>query len=111
MANLTRQLPYQKTLPHIKKEDKEYRAWLRTLPCCICAKPPPNEACHVRFNEDGTDAPATGYKPYLKAVPMDFGCHKLQHNESHTIYGNKDFWLTLAKHYLQMFRTLKENRL
>jgi hypothetical protein len=91
--------------------DKAYRAFIRTLPCCICGQfrewlhgQGVSQAAHVRLGGRG----GTAYKPPYSAVPLCDRCHKTQH-ESHENMGGKDFWLHLANKYLTMWANRSKN--
>jgi hypothetical protein len=86
--------------------DKQFRAFIRTLPCCICGVFRAwvdgigvSEAAHVRLGGNGGIA----YKPPYSAVPMCRHCHSSQHQHGHSHLGSVDFWLQLVKKYLTMW--------
>lgn len=63
--------------------DRGYLIWLRKRPCCICGKPAPSDACHIRFASEayGKRPVGLGEKPDDKwAIPMCRECHTLQHS-------------------------------
>lgn len=50
----------------------KHLAFIRTLPCCVCANPIPSEAAHIRIGNDG----GVGMKPGDNhVVPMCHACH------------------------------------
>jgi hypothetical protein len=62
--------------------------FLRSLPCLVCGRAPPNSAAHVRKGTDG----AIAAKPSDKfGVPLCYACHMRQHEE-----GELTFWSTLG---------------
>lgn len=90
-----------------ERDDVAFRAWLRKQPCCICGRfkewplgEGRSQAAHVRLGGRG----GVSIKPLLSSVPLCIDDHGLQHNESHEIFGNKDFWVNLADLYLARWR-------
>jgi hypothetical protein len=86
--------------------DKQFRAFIRTLPCCICGQfrewlhgQGVSQAAHVRLNGRG----GTAYKPPYSSVPCCGACHSTQHEKGHTYFGNDDFWLQLVDKYLKLW--------
>lgn len=84
--------------------DAKYLKWLRTKPCMICGQfreyrngAGVSQAAHVRLFGRG----GVGMKPPYSAVPLCSQCHGLQHNKSHEIYGNKEWWINKADFYLE----------
>lgn len=51
--------------------DREYLAWIRTLPCCACGAPPPSEAAHSG-NDGGMSLKASDHS----AIPLCAACHR-----------------------------------
>lgn len=68
------------TKARLKGNDKAYRAWIRTLGCCVCNPPEGmqfgvTEAAHVaRSSERGI-----GCKAEFACVPLCKQCHFAQH--------------------------------
>lgn len=63
--------------------DPGYLNWLRKKPCCVCGKPAPSDACHIRFASEayGKRPVGLGEKPDDKwAIPMCRECHMSQHS-------------------------------
>lgn len=64
----------------------EHLAYIRTLPCAICARPGPSEAAHFRLGLGG----GTGYKPGDDlTLPM---CRKHHDEQSLCKSGELGFW-------------------
>jgi hypothetical protein len=86
--------------------DKQYRAFIRTLPCCICGQfrewvdgIGKSQSAHVLLGGKG----GKGYKPPFSAVPMCYKCHHEQHQYGHTYFGSLEFWLQLVEKYLKLW--------
>ena len=63
--------------------DEKYLRWLRKKPCCVCGKPAPSDACHIRFGSSfyGKRDVGMGEKPDDRwAIPMCRVCHITQHS-------------------------------
>ena len=59
-------------------------AFIRSLHCCVCFAPPPNEAAHIRMGLGG----GMGAKPNdCWTVPLCRRCHEKQHGA-----GEVAFW-------------------
>lgn len=94
---------YQKNSPKprkVKESDKEYLAWLRTLPCAVCGHNPPSEAAHVRLGGRA----GIGQKPLFSAVPLCHAHHAQQHTQSHLSIMSDELWLGMADLYLQRWK-------
>lgn len=64
--------------------DSEHLKFIRGLACCVCKKPPPSDAAHVRIGGGG----GMGLKPSdFRTVPLCNKCHATQHS-----VGEKQFW-------------------
>jgi hypothetical protein len=50
--------------------DENYKAWIRTLACCACGHPAPNEAAHTGI-DGGMSMKASDYS----CVPLCSDCH------------------------------------
>lgn len=55
--------------------DAKYLAWLRTLPCCACHRPPPSEASH--HGRRGIGLKASDHE----ALPLCSACHRAHHDQ------------------------------
>jgi hypothetical protein len=54
------------------KEEKRYKKWIESRPCCVCESPPPSDACHVSTK-------GSGGKIFENLLPMDRKHHQEQH--------------------------------
>lgn len=68
-----------KKSPYSDKLDKEFLAWIRTLPSVLSGKSPCT-AAHVLSVAHGA---GKGIKPKLFAVPLTDGEHRLQHQQGY----------------------------
>jgi hypothetical protein len=75
IARIPREVPQPKRTPDPKRS-ASHLAFVRTLPCCVCAARAPSEAAHIRAGTDG----GMGVRPSDRfTVPMCHGCHARQH--------------------------------
>lgn len=82
-ARITRTVPLPKRMPDPRRNAR-HLAFVRSLPCCICGMPAPNEAAHIRAGNDG----GMGVKPSDRfTVPLCFNDHRDQHT-----VGELAFW-------------------
>lgn len=80
-----------------RRRDERYLIFVRTQPCCVCWRPAPSDAAHIRMASTVYGKRSTGMaekpddkwavplcKPTLVARTPSAGCHILQHsmNES-----------------------------
>jgi hypothetical protein len=103
MSNLTGQGVYQKISPEVKRLDKLFLAWLRTLPCLIglgCEGK--TEAAHVTL----MGRASKGMKPPMSAVPLCSRHHREQHQYGHERFGTKEWWINHADAYARRFMQL-----
>jgi hypothetical protein len=65
-------------------QDPKYLAWLRTLPCAVCERPPPSQAAHTGSRLD--QGVGMGQKtPDRDAIPLCAGCHLLDPDSYHEL--------------------------
>lgn len=65
--------------------DPAYLRWLRKKPCCVCGKPAPSDAAHIRFGSEAYGKRNVGMaeKPDDRwAIPLCRECHTSQHSEN-----------------------------
>ena len=97
VTNICKRPPYQRATAGDKKLDKQFLAWLRTQPCVIGGKCSGSVvAAHVRLYGRG----GVGCKPLFSAVPLCWFHHGEQHQMSHTVHGNKSWWVRQADLHL-----------
>jgi hypothetical protein len=62
-----------------RQEDAKHLAFVRTQPCCICKKPGPSEAAHIRMNCDARNKQTgAGEKPHdMWTTPLCAYHHRL----------------------------------
>jgi hypothetical protein len=65
--------------------DARYRAWIRSLPCCVCALEPAGEAAHTG-RDGGMGQKASDYS----CVPLCRNCHT-QNADSYHRLGRAEF--------------------
>lgn len=85
--------------------NKKYLDWIKTIPCCICLKPPLSDPHHV--NEDGKGGKGIKCSDY-RAIPL---CHKC-HVDIHQL-GKRSFAVEHAANYedlIQFFNELWEEK-
>lgn len=72
--------------------DPGYLKWLRKMPCCVCHKPAPCDAAHVKSASPLHGKPSSGTaKPDDRwAVPLCRSCHTMQHNRGDELAHWKD---------------------
>ena len=73
-----------------RERDDKFLAFLRLQPCCVCSRPAPSEAAHIRMADPlrGKRETGKGEKPSDRyAVPLcgpiigaAKGCHREQHS-------------------------------
>lgn len=66
-------------------EDKEHLDWVRSQPCCMCARPSPSDPHHVRTR-------GAGGSDYY-SIPLCRRCH----TEAHLEISKDEYWYELAK--------------
>lgn len=78
-----------------EKQERDFLAWIRTLPSCLSGKRP-CQSCHVRSVAEGA---GTATKPRLYAVPMTQKEHDTQTNQGylaaikkHGTVANVEIW-------------------
>lgn len=82
---------------HPRIRDNKYLAFLRQEPCCVCHRPAPSDAAHIRMASTVYGKRSTGMaeKPDDKwalalcrpIIGIKAGCHKDQHS-----MGEAEFW-------------------
>lgn len=100
--NLTSQPPYQRHTirRRSKPNDKEFLAWLRTLPSAYSGKVP-CVAAHYRTAANS----GVGCKPLFSAIPLTDSEHKLQHQIGQYNFMPREWWETQIGKYLEMFNS------
>lgn len=105
MSNLLGLPVYQKGSKKPRKEkinDNAFLAWLRTLPCCVCGKNQPSEACHYRTAANS----GIGIKPLWSSIPMCHSCHMESHRIGTFNFMPRERWEALVKEYLDLWHEL-----
>ena len=75
--------------------DPGYLAWLRTKRCCVCRRPPPSEATHIRHSDASESKvnPGIGCKPHDRhALPLCSLCHREGPKSQHNVGDESAFW-------------------
>ena len=86
VARIPRSGAHGKGKPHQRRRS-QHLAFIRQLPCIVCAKAAPSEAAHVR---SGSDAGAAMKPSDRYSVSLCSECHALQHQ-----FGELTFWSTV----------------
>jgi hypothetical protein len=74
----------------MSKKSPTWRAWIRTLPCCLCLDVTTVECAHVRYAEPRVGKPITGMGTKSGddfVVPLCGRHHRAQHD-----FGNEREW-------------------
>jgi len=84
-CEIPRKPPKRATKSTGPARDARYRAWIRSLPCCVCASGPAGEAAHTGL-DGGMGQKASDYS----CVPLCRNCHT-QNADSYHILGRAEF--------------------
>lgn len=80
-----------------RRHDAAHLIYVRQQPCCVCLKPAPSEAAHLRMRRPDIDKDnGLGEKPHDQFVtPLCPRCHRDGPLAQHHI-GEDEFWLMAA---------------
>jgi hypothetical protein len=87
LGKTIRKPPQQATASRGPARDREYRAWVRYLPCAACGIEPAGEAAHT-----GSDGGMKQKASDFSCIPLCRNCHTMGPGAYHRI-GRKEFEL------------------